>query len=87
MKWLFFYLATINILGLVMMAWDKKRARSGSWRISEKNIMLVALTGGSAGIYLGMRLFGHKTRHFKFAFIVPVIFLIQFGVALWLYTF
>lgn len=84
MKWLYLYLVIINIFGVAIMAVDKKRARSGAWRIPENNMMLVALAGGSAGIYLGLRLFRHKTKHLKFAFIVPVILLVQIVVALWL---
>ncbi len=84
MKWFYLYLVMINIFGVAIMAGDKKRARSGAWRIPENNMMLVALAGGSAGIYLGLRLFRHKTRHLKFAFIVPVILSIQIVAVLWL---
>ena len=86
MDWLIYYLALINIVGVVVMGRDKVKARSGTRRISEKNLLLVALVGGSAGIYLGMKLFRHKTRHLKFTLLVPLIFLVQAGAALfWVY--
>ena len=53
MKWLLYYLTAINIVGVVIMGWDKIKARAGVWRIPENNLLLIALTGGSAGIYLG----------------------------------
>jgi len=72
MKWIFYYLTAINIIGVITMGWDKMKARAGAWRISENSLLIIALTGGSAGIYLGMRLFRHKTRHLKFTFVVPL---------------
>lgn len=87
MKWTLYYLAAINTLGVAIMAWDKEKARRGAWRVPEKNIMFVALAGGSAGVYLGLKLFRHKTGHFKFNFIIPVIIITQLGSALWLYGF
>jgi uncharacterized membrane protein YsdA (DUF1294 family) len=71
------YILAINILGIFLMLLDKLKARSGNWRISEKTLILVAILGGSPGVYLGIKLFNHKTRHFKFNTIVPVIILIQ----------
>lgn len=85
MKWLLYYLSAINIIGVVIMGWDKIKARAGVWRIPENNLLLIALTGGSAGIYLGLRLFHHKTRHFKFTVIVPIVLLIQLIIIGWLF--
>lgn len=84
MDWFIYYLLAINIIGVVFMGRDKGKARSGTWRISEKNLLLVALAGGSVGIYLGIKLFRHKTRHLKFTLLVPVIFFVQIGTALFL---
>lgn len=84
MERLYYYFAVINFIGLVLMAWDKMKARTGAWRIPENNLLFIALAGGSAGVYLGLRLFHHKTRHVKFAVVVPVIFLIQVCLIAWM---
>ena len=62
-KLLYLYLAAINAAAFVMMGADKRRARRGRWRISEKALFAAALAGGSAGAVLGMQIFRHKTRH------------------------
>ena len=46
-------------------------------------LLLLALLGGSAGAWLGMQVFRHKTQHLKFKYGVPVIFLIQLAGAVW----
>lgn len=84
MGWLIYYIIAVNIVGVFIMAWDKMKARAGAWRIPEDSLILIALVGGSAGIYVGMKIFRHKTRHFKFSVGVPVIFLIQAGIIIWL---
>lgn len=84
MEWLSFYVVAINIFGFFIMAWDKMKARAGAWRIPEDNLLLIALAGGSAGIYVGLKIFRHKTRHSKFSVGVPIIFLVQTGIVVWL---
>ena len=56
---------------------DKQRARKKRWRIPEATLLTVALLGGSAGCFLGMRLCRHKTRKPKFSVGLPVILLAQ----------
>lgn len=56
---------------------DKKRARQGQWRIPEKTLWITAALGGSAGAWLGMYVFHHKTRHAGFRFGMPALIVIQ----------
>lgn len=84
--WLLSYLIIINILGIVFMGIDKRRAKAGRWRIPEGTLILIAFLGGSIGIYLGLKIFHHKTRHFKFKVIVPVLLLIQATLIAWLFS-
>lgn len=56
---------------------DKRKAKRHEWRISEKNIFLIALLGGSLGCLLGMNIFRHKTKHWYFKFGLPTILLLQ----------
>ncbi len=80
------WLVIINIVAFAMFGADKKRAQKGKWRISEKALFLSALLGGSLGALLGMQVFRHKTKHWYFRFGIPLILLLQVGLAVWLIT-
>ena len=67
------YLIIINAAGLILMLADKCAARKSAWRIPEAVLMNTALFGGCFGIYWGMMLFRHKTKHPKFRIGVPLI--------------
>lgn len=71
------YLVCINLAAFVLMGLDKRRARYRQWRIPEKLLFLSALLGGSAGVWAGMYVFRHKTRHWYFVVGMPVILLAQ----------
>ena len=77
MKLLIGYLFLINLAGLFSMCIDKRRARSGKYRISEHMLMFIAVLGGSAGSLIGMHLFRHKTRHLKFSVGIPFVLFVQ----------
>lgn len=64
---------------------DKRKAQKNLWRIPERTIMSVAVSGGSVGVLLGMYAFRHKTKHLKFTIGVPVILSVQIigAVILW----
>lgn len=78
--WLVIYLVVVNLLGFVMMGIDKARARKRAWRIPEAHLMIVALIGGSVGSILGMWVFRHKTKHWYFAYGLPVILILQVAI-------
>lgn len=80
--WLAIYLVVVNLLGFAMMGIDKSRARRRAWRIPEAHLIIVALIGGSVGAILGMWLFRHKTRHWYFAYGLPVILVLQIAVVI-----
>lgn len=67
------YLLCINLIGLLVMYIDKKKAKYGKWRISEKKLLIVALLGGSIGTIIGMYWFRHKTQKIKFKLGFPTI--------------
>ena len=52
---------------------DKRAAKKSAWRIPEARLMSIALSGGCFGVYAGMMLFRHKTKHSKFRLGVPLI--------------
>ena len=71
------YLLLINIAAFALFGADKKKARQGDWRISEKALFLSAVLGGSLGAMVGMRVFHHKTKHWYFVFGIPAILVLQ----------
>lgn len=76
------YLLAVNVLAFALYGLDKRRARKGEWRISEKTLLGIALIGGSIGALFGMQVFHHKTKHWYFRCGLPVILLAQ--ALLWL---
>jgi uncharacterized membrane protein YsdA (DUF1294 family) len=80
------YLLLINAAGLLIMLIDKRKAIKNRWRIPEKTMFTVAVLGGSFGVYAGMQLFRHKTKHAKFYIGVPVILAIQIILSVFLIT-
>lgn len=78
------YLAAVNLAAFALMGLDKRRARRGAWRFSEKTLFLPALLGGALGGTLGMKAFRHKTRHWYFRFGFPLLLLLQLAGLAWL---
>lgn len=76
------YLLVMNMIAFGTMAADKRKARKGKWRVSEKTLFLEAILGGSIGAMIGMYHFRHKTKHRKFVLGMPTILIAQIGVAL-----
>ncbi|CCQ96498.1 conserved membrane hypothetical protein [[Clostridium] ultunense Esp] len=67
----------INLLGLILMGFDKRKAERGGRRVPEKTFFLLSALGGAFGVWLGMRFFRHKTKHFRFLLWIPVFFFLQ----------
>ena len=55
------YLLLVNLAGFLLMGLDKRRARRGAWRISEKALFLPAVLGGSLGSIVGTVSYTHLT--------------------------
>ncbi len=83
MGYLLYYLLLINAIAFFVCAFDKRAARKHRWRIPEKTLFLLAILGGSVGLYLSMLLFHHKTKHWYFMVGVPVIFAAE-AIGIWL---
>ena len=78
------YLLAVNLAAFVLMGADKRKARRGAWRISERALFLPALLGGALGGVLGMRTFHHKTRHWYFRWGFPLLLALQLAGLGWL---
>ena len=78
------FLIIWNIIVFFTYGIDKLKAIRGSWRISEKALIMMAIFMGGVGAYLGMEIFRHKTKTTKFRILVPIS--IVLNVAIIIYT-
>lgn len=76
-KYFILYLISINLISFIIMYIDKQKAIKRRFRISEKNLFLLSILGGSLGMFIGMHTFRHKTKHLQFTIGVPLIFTMQ----------
>ena len=76
------YLVAVNLLTAFMFHLDKQRAIARGWRISESNLLFLALIGGTLGAKYAQRRFRHKTRKQPFAATLDVIGVLQIGLLL-----
>lgn len=74
--WIIIYIM-LNTVTYFIVAIDKYRAIKRKWRISEKTLFLLSIFGGALGVYVGMMIFRHKTKHLKFKIGIPIIIIIQ----------
>ncbi|MHB8126265.1 MAG: DUF1294 domain-containing protein [Desulfitobacteriaceae bacterium] len=67
-----------NAFVFLTMRIDKCHAQKGQWRISEANLLFKGFIFGAIGLYVGMKVFHHKTSHAKFVIGVPLLIVINF---------
>lgn len=79
------YLLAINVIAFAAYGIDKWKARHGKWRISEMTLILLAFVGGALGAMAGMKVFRHKTRHWKFRILVPLALVLWMAAMVWMY--
>ena len=79
-------LAALNLLSFGLMAYDKRCARAGKWRVPEKVLFLAAACFGGLGGVLGMTLCRHKTKHWYFRVLFPVFLIVQIALLVWAYA-
>lgn len=62
-----------NVVVMGIYGLDKLLAKTGSYRISEKALFILAALFGAVGAWAGMRIFRHKTRHNSFVYGIPLL--------------
>jgi uncharacterized membrane protein YsdA (DUF1294 family) len=70
--------------------YDKFKAKTGGWRVSESKLIITAIFGGALGMIFSMKTFRHKTMHKKFSVGLPVILILNiviFSIAYGSFTF
>ena len=72
-----FYLLIINVFTAFLFLIDKIKAKTNSFRISEKTLLLFCLSGGAVGGLFSMVIFNHKIRKKKFVILIPIFIIIH----------
>ncbi|MBY4972985.1 DUF1294 domain-containing protein [Streptococcus suis] len=69
------FLMIWNLVVFLVYGLDKGKARKGSYRISEKTLLLMTYVGGGLGAWAGGTHFRHKTqkKYFQLAWAVGVL--------------
>lgn len=80
------YFIIINLVGFFIMGVDKRRAKKHAFRIPEATLFTIAIIGGSLGTTAGMYYFHHKTRHWYFAYGMPLILILQIALLVFIYN-
>lgn len=84
-KYIFIYLAIVNVTGFFLMQYDKKlsKTKGRRRRVSERRIFAYAALGGAAGVWAGMMAFRHKTKHASFLLGVPALLVVNAACVYW----
>ena len=81
------FVIVMNVISFALMGHDKRCARKGTWRVSEKTLFLAAACFGGLGGVRGMNVWHHKTQHWDFRVFFPVFLIVQIlllGAGAWL---
>lgn len=70
-------IVVMNVVSFCLMAFDKRRAQQGKWRVPERTLFLAAACFGGLGGVLGMQLLRHKTKHWYFQVFFPLFLVLQ----------
>ena len=82
--WLLGAAIALNLLTFVVYALDKGAAQSGQWRVSEKNLHLLALAGGWPGAWVAQQTLRHKSSKAEFRAVYWVTVVLHCaGLAAW----
>lgn len=77
MKVFLIWIVFVSLLAVLLTVIDKRNARLHRRRVRERSLFVTALFGGSAAMYITMRILRHKTLHKRFMLGLPLIFLLQ----------
>ena len=69
------FLMIWNLIVFLVYGLDKGKARKGSYRISEKTLLMMTYVGGGLGAWAGGTHFRHKTqkKYFQLAWAIGVL--------------
>ena len=75
-----------NFVTFAAFGIDKRKAKNGRWRISEKALLLMGRCFGGIGQLAGMKFFHHKTHKWYFVVTAYLYIAIQIGILIFIYT-
>lgn len=81
MKWIFAVYLASSLVTFFVYGFDKRRARLGGSRVSEKVLHLWELCCGWPGAWIAQRVFRHKTQKHSFRIVFWAIVVLH--AALW----
>ena len=81
------YFLLTSFVAFLLTVIDKRNARRGRRRISEKSLFLWAILGGSLAEFFTMKIIRHKTLHKRFMLGLPLITVLQCAAAAAIYYF
>lgn len=76
-QYLLLVMAVWNVIVLMLYGIDKWKAKHDRWRIPEAKLLGSAFCLGGVGALLGMIVFHHKTKKWKFRILVPLAVILQ----------
>ena len=76
------YFVIVSLISAVFCVYDKAQSKKGSRRISEAALLWLSFLGGAAVMLFTMKTVRHKTRHKRFMIGLPLIIVLQLGVAI-----
>lgn len=77
-------LIAINLWTILRFRQDKRAAVTGASRVPERELLGLALIGGTPGAFWARHHFRHKTRKQPFSGLLLLIAAAQTGAAMWL---
>ena len=80
-EYITYYLIAINFIAFALFGIDKARAENGKRRTSERDLLFLAVIGGTPGAFAGRAMFRHKTRKQPFSSILQIIAVGQLALA------
>ncbi|MBE6452714.1 MAG: DUF1294 domain-containing protein [Alphaproteobacteria bacterium] len=79
---LVFHLVAINISTFIAYGVDKRAAKQGQWRISERDLHMLEFLGGWIGAFFGQKCFHHKTSKKSYQATYKFMIVLEFA-AIW----
>ncbi len=76
----------VNVVTFVLFGIDKQKAKERKWRIPEFTLLFWCFLGGALGGLLGMKIFRHKTQHWKFTILIPLFLILQITLGITYYS-
>jgi uncharacterized membrane protein YsdA (DUF1294 family) len=80
--WYVGWSVAISVITFALYGWDKARAKTHGWRVSEATLHACGLAGGAIGGWAGMLFFRHKSQHAIFKLTLTIGLLLQIAVLL-----